>query len=73
MIKIRAFLRGEDVQNNYHQEFIDTSKAEFPSSSFKKDPRFDRIKEKQKSKKKLISSLKKKLSAEEFELIAKNI
>lgn len=51
MVKIRAFLRGEDAQNNYHQEFIDISGAQFPSSSFKKDPRFDRIKEKQKREK----------------------
>ena len=50
MIKIRSFLRGDknvDNNNKYH-DFIDTTESEFPSQNLKKDPRFDRIKQKQK-------------------------
>jgi hypothetical protein len=49
-IKIRAFLRDDKkmYDENRHQDYVDPGLADFPSSNFKKDPRFDRIKTKQK-------------------------
>lgn len=50
MMRIRSHLRGDKKMYNerQHEDYIDPSLAEFPSAEFKKDPRFDRIKIKQK-------------------------
>lgn len=48
MIKIRSYLRGDKkTETNKYQDFIDTTSSDFPSQKIKKDPRFDRIKQKQ--------------------------
>lgn len=47
--KIKAYIKGD--KNNYinaHSDIVDMSKATFPSSELKKDPRLERIKTKQK-------------------------
>ena len=50
MMKIRAYLRGDkkNCNNSKHQNFIDPTKTDFISSKFNKDPRFERLKKKQK-------------------------
>jgi hypothetical protein len=49
LTRIKNFLRGEKDTTNEdtHRDFIDPTKASFPSSEFKKDARLDRIKAKQ--------------------------
>jgi hypothetical protein len=51
IVKINEYLKGNksalNSNKNSYDDFIDPSKASFPSSEFKKDPRFDRIKAKQ--------------------------
>lgn len=48
-LKIRSYLRGDSapINRKIFDEYVDISSGDFPSSSFKKDPRFDRIKIKQ--------------------------
>lgn len=47
--KIKAYMKGDkEKYSNSHTDMIDYSKAQFPSDEFKKDPRMDRIKAKQK-------------------------
>lgn len=47
-IKIRAFMRGDMKHyHNSYTDFVDPVGQKFPSSKMQKDPRFDRIKEKQ--------------------------
>lgn len=49
MAKIKAYIKGDKKKYSInHTDIIDYSKAQFPSSEFKKDPRMERIKEKQK-------------------------
>lgn len=47
--RIRDYIKGENnkVSDESHRDFIDPSKASFPSSEFKKDARLERIKAKQ--------------------------
>jgi hypothetical protein len=48
MIQIRSYLRGDKKkETNKYQDFIDTGDSQFPSEKLKKDPRFDRVKQKQ--------------------------
>lgn len=47
MFKIRAHYRGDKKGESRTSDYVDPSNATFPSSEFKKDPRFDRIKKKQ--------------------------
>lgn len=50
IIKIKSYLKGDKktYDQSVHRDFIDPSQSTFPSSEFKKDPRFERIKIKQK-------------------------
>lgn len=47
MIKIRSYLRGDKKYINENKDLIDVGKASFPSESFEKDARMDRIVKKQ--------------------------
>jgi hypothetical protein len=46
-IKLRAHFRGDKRGEIKTNDYINTSDSNFPSSKFKHDPRFDRIKKKQ--------------------------
>jgi hypothetical protein len=46
---IKAFMKGDKIKySNTHSDYIDLSQSSFPSSNFKKDKRFENIKNKQK-------------------------
>lgn len=47
MTKIKMYLKGVNP-NSKHVDYVDPSASSFPSSKMAKDPRFDRIKNKQK-------------------------
>jgi hypothetical protein len=47
MVRIRSHFRGDKKGTIRLSDYIDPSSATFPSNSFKKDDRFDRIKKKQ--------------------------